>query len=99
MSDTPVIVRKASGMADILRLAASNGLPMPCDATVDELRASLWFRTLADLTDWALWMDASIGDTAISDGERVHHQAVGRVLDQHVAVWTITPSVSERALR
>ena len=98
MSDTPVIVRKASGMASILQLAASHGLPMPCDATADEIRASLWFRTLSDLTDWAIWMDASIGDTALTD-DKVHHQAVGRVLDQHVAVWTITPSISERALR
>ena len=98
MSETPAIVRRASGMAAILQLAASNGLPMPCDATADEIRASLWFRTLSDLTDWALWMDAAIGDTGIEDGKRVHHQAIGRVLDQHVAVWCITPSITERAL-
>lgn len=93
MSETPAIVRRASGMASILQLAASNGLPMPFDATVDEIRASLWFRTLSDVTDWAIWMEACIGDTAVYDG--VMRQAVGRVLDQPVAVWCITRALSE----
>lgn len=93
MTSAPIL-RSAIGLAMVLQHAHDLGLPMPFDATAvrHSDRVSLGFDTLDEVTEWAGYLDAPIGQSE-HEG-RIHHRAEGQALEQPIAVWCITPALS-----
>jgi hypothetical protein len=73
----------------ILEHADRIGLPAPFTITVADGAVSFGFDTLADLTDWALWMETQIDEHTLPSGQ-VQHRAEGVALEQPLTVWHIT---------
>lgn len=80
---SPVVGRARAALL-ILEHAERLGLPMPfsVEATDHTQRVALMFRSVADLAEWALWLEVPVGEEL--HGESVHHIALGDALDQPV---------------
>ena len=80
---SPVIGRARAALL-ILEHAERLGLPMPfaLDITDHTDRLGLMFRSVADVAEWALWLDVPVTEEIYPDN--VHHVAVGDALDQPV---------------
>lgn len=85
------ILDAAQALAGLLRAAAEADLPMPYTVNVEEYQPvghprhdygrvggiSLQVDTLADLVEWARWLDSTIDDTAEPYAGQVHCHAYG----------------------
>lgn len=80
---SPVVGRTRAALL-ILEHAQRIGLPMPfsIEATDHYPRVSMLFRSVADLAEWALWLEVPVGEE--QGTEFVHHVALGTALDQPV---------------
>jgi hypothetical protein len=68
------------------------GLPEPQHVTVDDTGyIAFGFARLADLTDWALWMEATLEERTLTSGQ-LHRSATGDALEQRIEVWHVTLS-------
>lgn len=83
-------VSEARAALTILEHAARIGLPLPFNATVTtQGPPTFHFDNLAEVTDWAKWMEAQIESESFPDGS-VHHRARGAALDHPIKVVTVT---------
>lgn len=80
---SPLLGRTRAALL-ILEHAERLDLPMPwsVEATDYQQRISLMFRSVAELAEWALWLEVPISEETY--GQHVHHVALGEALDQPV---------------
>lgn len=80
---SPVIGRARASLL-VLEHADRLGLPMPFSVEPTDYgpRVTLMFRSVADLAEWASWLEVPVGEEL--HGEHVHHVALGDALDQPV---------------
>jgi hypothetical protein len=78
------VIGRARAALLILEHAQRLGLPMPfsVETTDHTLRITLMFRSVADLAQWALWLEVPVGEE--QHPEFVHHIALADALDQPV---------------
>lgn len=86
------IVRRTRAALAILEHAERVGLPLPFDVDFTDYRdsISMIFHTLADLTDWALWLESPITEKAV--GDNTHHVVEGTALDGVVRLTVVAPA-------
>lgn len=98
------ITAAAQALAGLLRTAEDGGLPLPPSVEVlkwppfehpNELTATggidIHLDTLADLTEWAIWLDEPIDDTSDPYKGAVTNRLFGMAGPVPVRVWTRVP--------
>lgn len=88
--DPTVVLQKTNAVRLILDHAQKVELPAPARVVIDAKDLLLGFSTLADLTEWAIWMEACITDRTVLHGMAVLHQAEGLALDEPITVACVT---------
>ena len=88
--DPTVVLQKTNAVRLILDHAQTVELPAPSRVVIDAEDLLLGFSTLADLTEWAMWMDVCITETIVLNGMAVLHQAEGLALDEPITVACVT---------
>lgn len=80
------VLTEANALSLILNHARGIGLPLPHAFRYDEAheRLVLNFRAVADIRDWARWMDAPLHSESL--GRQTHWCADGTALDARVRV-------------
>lgn len=92
----PVVGRARAALL-VLEHAERTGLPMPFDVTVHDHNpaVSMLFRSVADLAQWALWIETQVVEHRAADGT-IHHIATGHALDQAVRLVRVESSGAGR---
>ena len=98
------IATAAQALAGLLRAAEEGGPPMPASAEVlkwapyehpgadDESGGiEIHANSLADLTEWATWLDEPIDDTGEPYQGAVSHRVFGMAGPVPVKIWTRVP--------
>lgn len=85
------VTRNTRAALLILEHSERANLPMPFSVDARDWRdeVNLQFSSIAALTEWALWLDAPIGEHATHDS--VHHRVRGHALDHPVRCVYIAP--------
>lgn len=104
------ITDAAQALAGLLRAAEEGGLPLPFTAQAEEWAphrhpltdnahggTTLQVHTLADLSDWATWLDAPIDDSAEVHEDNVHCHVFGMAGPVPVRVTALVPLAAEVA--
>lgn len=85
---SPVVGRARAALL-ILEHAERLGLPMPfsVDSTDYSPRLGMLFHSVADLAQWALWLEVPVGEEI--HGDHIHHVALADALDEPVRLVRI----------
>lgn len=81
---TTTVTNRTHAAYLVIEHAELTGLPLPFSVRAADFddRIDLQFASLAQLTEWAKWLDAPIGEHRV--GDDIHHEILGSALDQPI---------------